>query len=182
MKSRKIAYLIILLAILIIGSLVITTIYNKNLAVTESSGNKEVNNGKKSINEGQLTDGLSRFNGEGSVQVDAVLEKASENDQQYITIKVELNTHSVDLDAFEFSKNVSFKTSEGIKLDKEILWEKTEGVGHHYSGIYKVPKQVNGKPIIDAKTKFIELNIQKLDNVVNRSFRWNKDVLDAIKI
>ncbi|MEK6265885.1 MAG: hypothetical protein N2B06_14125 [Clostridium sp.] len=178
MKSKKIAYLIILLAILIIGSLVITTIYSKNLAVTESSGKKEVNNGKKSINEDQLTDGLSRFNEEGSVQVNAVLEKASENKQQYITIKVELNTHSVDLDAFEFSKNVSFKTSEGIKLDKEILWKKTDGGGHHYSGIYKVPKQVNGKPIIDAKTKFIELNIQKLDDVANRSFRWNKNVLE----
>lgn len=182
MKSKKTTYLIIILALLIIGSLVITTIYNKNLAVTESSGKEEVNNEKTTINEDQLIDGLSKFNGEGSVQVNAVLEKASESNQQYITINVELNTHSVNLDAFEFSKNVSFITSEGIKLDKEILWTKTGGGGHHYSGSYKIPKQVNGKTIVDAKTKFIELNIQKLDNVVNRSFRWDKDVLDTIKI
>lgn len=163
-------------------------IYNKNnnnktineapVNIGANSGGN--NSGSISTNKGQTKGSLSRSNREGNVEVDAVLEESAGENNQYIIIRVEFNTHSVNLDKFDFSKNVSFKTSAGVNLNKEIIWEKARGEGHHYQGIYKIPKQVNGKPIIQANTEYIELDIKNLDNVLSRSFRWNKNVLDSI--
>jgi uncharacterized protein YxeA len=133
MKSKNITFISILLLILVIGSISVMAIYNKNKnnkTINESSVNVGAKGGETN-NGSQPNDNLLRFNEEGSVEVVAVPEDSSEKDQKYITIQVQFDTHSVNLDEFDFSKNVIFRTSDGINLSKEIIWEKVGGQGHH---------------------------------------------------
>lgn len=153
---------------------------DESVNISETT-NDEIGESQSVDKELELRDKLSRFDGQDAVQINATLENPIQENEQYIVIKVQFSTHSVSLDDYDFSKIASFKSSEGIELSKEILWEKIEGEGHHYLGIYKVPKEINGKLIISKNTSTIELNISNLDDVPNRSFKWDKDVLKLIE-
>lgn len=127
-----------------------------------------------------LEEKLQKYDGQGNVGVSGSLMNPIEKNDEYIVIEAQFNTHSVNLDEYDFQKIASFKTSHGIQIDKEIIWEKEEGADHHFLGKYKIPKVINGKPIITEKTEFIELNIKNLDNVENRAFIWEKDIIELL--
>jgi hypothetical protein len=151
---------------------------NANL-IEDNKANDNLTTSSGEVEQG-LKEKLQKYDGQGSVDVSGSLMNPIEKNDKYIIIEAQFNTHSVDLDAYDFQKIASFKTSDGIEINKEIVWEKEDGGGHHFLGKYKIPEVVNGKPIITEKTEFIELDIKNLDNVENRAFKWEKDIVKLL--
>ncbi|WBW95018.1 hypothetical protein [Oceanirhabdus sp. W0125-5] len=116
---------------------------------------------------------------QGEVDIIGTLLNVIEDDEDYIIIQLQFNTHTVDFSQYDFSEMATFKTSDGIEINKEILWE-SEGYGHHFMGYYKIPKVIENKELITDKTEFIELTIKGLDNVENRLLKWEQDILQLI--
>ncbi|MFZ5968421.1 MAG: hypothetical protein ACOYVK_14805 [Bacillota bacterium] len=129
----------------------------------------------------QLSDKLFRLDSQGEVQVGALLVNPIEDDPDYLVFKTQFNTHSVDLDGYAFKNMAVFKTSDGLVLKDEIIWEKADGDGHHYLGNYKIPKKINGKPVIQDSTNSIELIIVKVDGIEERPLVWEKEVLGLLR-
>lgn len=194
MKKKKIYYIAAPVLALFIGIFGGYFLYTKNTSTQElkdravsqntlnidsTVGNNINDNSKTS--DGEVEEGLKekllKYDGQGSVEVSGSLLNSIEKSEEFIIIEAQFNTHSVDLDVYDFQKIASFKTSDGVEISKEIVWEKEEGEGHHFLGKYMIPKVINGKPIITEKTEFIELDIKNLDNIENRAFKWEKDVL-----
>lgn len=128
----------------------------------------------------QLKDQLFKMDGQGNVQVGAMFMNPMEENEDYYIFKTQFNTHSVDIDQYDLGKMAIFTTGDGIVLKDEIIWEKLDGEGHHYIGNYRIPKSIDGKPIITENTQFIELNISELDGIQNRRMIWERDTLELI--
>lgn len=129
-----------------------------------------------------LLDRLLIIDGQGEVEVGVTLENPLQDDEAYLVFKTQLNTHSVEVDGYDFGKLASLKTSDGILSTDRILWEKSGGDSHHFVGYYKVPRIIEGKKVVTEDTAYLELQLTGIDNVENRTFRWEKDVLDLIPI
>lgn len=129
-----------------------------------------------------LLDRLLIIDGQGEVEVGVTLENPLQDDEAYLVFKTQLNTHSVEVDGYDFGKLATLKTSDGILSTDRILWEKSGGDSHHFVGYYKVPRIIEGKKVVDADTEYVELIVTGIGNVENRTFRWEKDILDLIPI
>ncbi|HSP47141.1 MAG TPA: hypothetical protein VLN47_03585 [Clostridiaceae bacterium] len=159
----------------------------------ETPGEQDDTIGKESPSEGSeqdpagkaadpaaLGDRLLLIDGQGDVEIGVTLENPIQDDEAYLVFKTQLNTHSVDLDGYDYEKLATLRTSEGLKISKGILWERPEGDIHHFIGYYKVPRIIDGKNVVTKDTTYLELRITGIDNVEDRTFRWEKDVLDLI--
>ncbi|TDT63632.1 hypothetical protein EDD71_10157 [Fonticella tunisiensis] len=158
-------------------------VISENISESSQTGSNVDNSSNKikSQEDDKLRDKLLKIDSRGSVQVGATILNPIEKDDKYIVIEMQFDTHSVDLDVYDFQRIATFKTSDGVEMNQEIIWEKADGGGHHYLGKYKIPKVVDGKPVITEKTESIELDIKGLDNVENRTFKWEKDVIKLLK-
>lgn len=84
---------------------------------------------------------------------------------------VVLDTHTVDLDAYDLSNMVVLRTDEGRET-APLRWEAPKG-GHHREGnLVFSDKALDGRPFISAGTRSVELVIYKLADVPTRSFTW----------
>lgn len=152
----------------------------------DTSGSERPSEGSGEAPEGTaadpeaINDRLLLIDGQGEVEVGVTFENPLQDDQEYLVFKTQLNTHSVDLDGYDYGKLATLRTSEGLKVLDGILWEKPEGDVHHFVGYYKVPRITGGKDILTEDTTYLELRITGIDNVEDRTFRWEKDVLDLI--
>ncbi|OGQ72087.1 MAG: hypothetical protein A3G94_03835 [Deltaproteobacteria bacterium RIFCSPLOWO2_12_FULL_60_16] len=77
--------------------------------------------------------------------------------------QVVLDTHSVDLDAFDL-KNLTFLRDEAGK-DYQPTQMENKGAGHHREVTLAFPKSASG-------AKRLELVIKNIAGVKERSFRW----------
>lgn len=127
-----------------------------------------------------VKDRLLVIDGQGNVEVGVTFENPLQDDQEYLVFRTQLNTHSVDLDGYDYGKLATIQTSEGIRITDGIIWEKPEGDVHHFVGYYKVPRIIDGKDILTRDTAYLELRITGIDRVEDRTFRWEKEVLDLI--
>lgn len=83
---------------------------------------------------------------------------------------VELNTHSVELDAIDLSKQATLRV-DGVSVPA-TGWNAPIG-GHHRSGTLTFPTtSADGTPIIGPQTRAVELIIRDVAGVPERSFRW----------
>ncbi len=98
----------------------------------------------------------------GGVTVTATLLK----DQAEATaIKLALNTHSVDLNGYQFEKMATLH-DDGGRTYPLLAVESVSGGGHHREAVLRFGKLSQG-----AKT--VELVVKDLAGVPERTFRWS---------
>lgn len=114
-----------------------------------------------------------KTNSQGSVVIDVTwLEGWEASKQDPIRLKVEMNTHSVDLDKYKLVEISALRTNDGIE-HRPQTWEGPKGGGHHLEGILKFsPADAAGKPVITKDTKKVELVIREVAGVKERLFLW----------
>lgn len=84
---------------------------------------------------------------------------------------VVMDTHSVDLDPYDLGNMVVLHTNDG-RESAPLSWDAPKG-GHHRKGNLTFSELgIDGKPLIAADTRFIELVIYDLSGVPTRSFKW----------
>lgn len=122
-----------------------------------------------------------RVDSQGNVDVAVVFNNLVEGNQDDLVFKLMVNTHSVALDDIDFGKLSTIKNSSGLMIEEGITWEMGGGGGHHIYGYLKVPKNYNGKDIIEESTKSVELEIKGLDGIDSRKFVWDEEDLKYLK-
>jgi len=109
---------------------------------------------------------LRRVNDEGPVEVTIVyLNPLQKKTGSQISFEVRMNTHSVNLDAYEMDK-VCFLRIDGGSEQRALGWFEPGGGGHHVSGVLKFAGPIPS----DAKS--LRLIIREVGEVPERVFEW----------
>ena len=111
---------------------------------------------------GAAAPGLTRTNSGGGVT--AKVTYLNPGGPEGPRFQVVLDTHSVDLDAFDL-KNLSLLRDEAGKTYQPTQME-NKGAGHHREVTLAFPKSASG-------AKRLELVIKDIAGVKERSFRWD---------
>ncbi len=110
-------------------------------------------------------------NSGGGVTVEATLLNPKDIDER-VTFSLKFDTHSVNLDEYDLANISHLRDDLGRELHGPVL-EKAEGSGHHRSAIISFSnKNDEGMPIFTPETKYIELAVNDVAGVVERTFRW----------
>jgi hypothetical protein len=114
-----------------------------------------------------LTKGdLRRISKEGPVEIALVylnpLDKEVGSEPSF---EVRMNTHSVDLEAFEMEK-LCFLRIDGGSEQKALGWFDPGGGGHHISGVLKFAGP------IPPEAKSVQVIIREVGGVPERVFEW----------
>ncbi|MBI2911644.1 MAG: hypothetical protein HYY05_05840 [Chloroflexi bacterium] len=89
------------------------------------------------------------------------------------TFAVSLDTHSVDLDAYDLQQLALLRTDQGIEA-RPAAWDAPKG-GHHRSGTLTFPEVApDGRPLVAPATRRVELLIRDVAGVPERSFLWTR--------
>lgn len=98
----------------------------------------------------------------GGVTVTATLLK---DRAEATEIELALNTHSVDLNGYQFEKIATLRDDGGRTYPVQAV-EKVSGGGHHRQAVLRFGKLSPG-------TKTVELIVKGVAGVPERSFRWS---------
>lgn len=117
---------------------------------------------------------LTKRNRGGAVTVDVVYMNPIEKYQKgRLVFKIEMNTHSVDLNAYQIEKNSFLKNDNGEET-MAIAWEQPSGDGHHRSGLLVFSDtHDSGAFVVTRETRFIKLIIKGLAGIEERVFLWD---------
>jgi hypothetical protein len=80
-------------------------------------------------------------------------------------IRLALNTHSVNLDGYQFDTIVSLRDNKGRTYALEAV-ESTGGSGHHREAVLRFAR-------MDAGATAVELVVKNVAGVKERAFRWS---------
>lgn len=84
---------------------------------------------------------------------------------------IRMDTHSGDLSVFDMRRISFLRTDQGREIGA-VRWEAVSNSPHHRSGVLFFPQvDAQGRRILTAQTKFVELVIRGLAGVEWR-FRW----------
>ena len=121
-------------------------------------------------------DELTRADSQGNIQASVTLVSPGDLvslEVKMLAFEVYLNTHSVNLLAYQMEK-LSYLRDDSGKKYPALEWEPISESSHHRSGILKFSNlDENGDFIITSSSKSIELVIKGLAGIEERSFRWN---------
>ncbi len=112
-----------------------------------------------------LGDKLTREDNQGAVEVRGAYLKTGEAADHGVSFQLALNTHSVDLSAYDL-KQLSFLQFDESKPIPAQSWE-PNGMGHHVRGV------VSFNQAVPKGTKKISLLIKGVDNIKERVFEWD---------
>jgi hypothetical protein len=85
---------------------------------------------------------------------------------------VAMDTHSVDLDAYDLKQLAVLRTDSGREV-RPVEWQSPKG-GHHRSGTLAFPPNTpDGAALLGTNTRTFELVIRDLAGVPERTFRWS---------
>ncbi|AOY77763.1 hypothetical protein [Clostridium formicaceticum] len=115
-------------------------------------------------------------NSEGNVAVGITFLNPIEDDENYFRFGVALNTHSVDLDAYDLSQRAVLFLENQLTISENIEWRLVEGEGHHVLGELKIPSEYEDKKISYVDYEYVELEIRDIDGIASRRFKWEKDL------
>ena len=118
---------------------------------------------------------LTKRDGQGAVVVDVTYLNPTVNDQTYLIFEVVLNTHTVDLLQYDYSKIAAISTTKDDRLTGNFIWEPINNDGHHAKGLLKWP-QSEGSLLTNQLTS-LTLELQGIDEIPSRTFTWNNDEL-----
>ncbi len=109
---------------------------------------------------------LRRINDEGPVEMAVLyLNPLRQEAGSELSFEVRMNTHSVNLDAYEM-ENISFLRVDGGTEQKALGWVKPGGGGHHRSGILKFAGP------IPSGAQSLQVIIRGIGGVQERVFEW----------
>lgn len=109
---------------------------------------------------------LRRIHEEGSVEMAVLyLNPLNQEAGSELSFEVRMNTHSVNLDAYEIEK-ISFLRVDGGAEQKALGWVKPGGGGHHRSGVLKFA----GPSPSGAQS--LQVIIRGIGGVQERVFEW----------
>lgn len=88
-----------------------------------------------------------------------------------VAFKVVLDTHSVNLDAFDLAQLAVLRTSSGEEI-APLAWDAPAG-GHHREGTLSFPATTaDGAQILQSDGRQIVLVIRDIAGVAERAFSW----------
>ncbi len=96
-----------------------------------------------------------------------------EESKDQLRFKITLDTHSVDLMQYDLTKLAVLRTSVGV-VEKGFNWEPGPESSHHRAGVLKLPNELDGKPLFDESTEYIELELKGI-GLASRIFKWTKE-------
>lgn len=162
MKS-KIIISLLFIAILVIGIIILNS---------RNSSNKNNNSISDNVPKDIITsNNLTKTNEEGAVSVAITFLNPVENNNDYWVFEMAINTHSVNLDQYDFHKLTSLSIDDKTFHD-EFVFEK-EGIGHHITYNIKVPKIIDGNKIITKESKNLILYLKDIDGIPLRTYEWD---------
>lgn len=97
----------------------------------------------------------------GGVTVDVTFLKDGDDAARFTVV---LDTHSVDLDAYQFEEIVRFRDGRGAEMAPTAV-EGTEGSGHHREATLRFAWP-------DPRPTVLELVVKDVAGVPERVFRW----------
>ncbi len=165
-RSRTALWLIALTLSLILvgwGGVVYTTgNQDESFVIAQSTGK-----GVRKTSMGKLTKkDLRRINDEGPVEITVLyLNPLGQEADSELSFEVRMNTHSVNLDAYEM-ENISFLRIDGGDEQKALSWSKPGGGGHHRSGVLKFAGP------IPSGAQSLQVIIRGIGGVQERVFEW----------
>jgi hypothetical protein len=84
---------------------------------------------------------------------------------------VVLDTHAVNLDAYDLSQLAVLRTDQAVDV-VPMIWDAPAG-GHHREGTLTFPlEQVDGSLVISGETRMIELRIRDVGGVPETVLTW----------
>lgn len=109
---------------------------------------------------------LRRINDEGPVEITVLyLNPLGQEADSELSFEVRMNTHSVNLDAYEMEK-ISLLRVDGGTEQKALGWVKPGGGGHHRSGVLKFAGP------IPPGAQSLQVVIRGVGGVQERVFEW----------
>ena len=147
---------------------------SKDIELEDTSNLEENLEENLQTEETKLREKLIRVDSNGAVAVGVTFLNPIEDSEDYLSFEVILDTHSVELDQYNLGNMATLFIGDEIKITEGLKWE-TEGSGHHMIGYLKSPRNYEGKIIDYLESDFIELEINDLDGVASRKFRWEKE-------
>lgn len=114
---------------------------------------------------GTPTNGVTQSNEAASVTVAATWRGVQSGS---LAFDISMDTHSVNLDAYDLGKLASLRDSAGNQLNPRS-WSAPSGGGHHRSGTlaFAVPSSVS-----DGSATYVELVVRDIGGVPQRVLRW----------
>lgn len=114
-----------------------------------------------------------------AVYVTAAYFKASPKDplvgkvdpERNVVFAITLDTHSGDLNGYDFLKNAILRNDRGQQL-APVRWVATADGSHHRSGALLFPKADQSGRAIEAQAKALELLVRGLGGIPQRTLRW----------
>jgi hypothetical protein len=108
--------------------------------------------------------GLTQSDGSGAVAIE--VEWLGEKNG-LLTFQVSMNTHSVDLDAYDFGELAALRDDQGNQYHPNA-WGSAPG-GHHREGTltFAVPAFLG-----QGQAKYVEMVIHDVAGIEERVFRW----------
>jgi hypothetical protein len=109
---------------------------------------------------------LRRINEVGPVEMAVLyLNPLRQEAGSELSFEVRMNTHSVNLDAYEM-ENISFLRVDGGTEQKALGWVKPGGGGHHRSGVLRFAGP------IPSGAQSLQVIIRGIGGVQERVFEW----------
>ncbi len=108
--------------------------------------------------------GAIQSNEAGGVAIEVQWVKAEGN---ALIFRVDMNTHSVELDRYDLKKLAVLRDDAGNEY-RPVAWDSAPG-GHHRSGTLAFPLPDS---LSQGKTKFIEMVIQDVAGIKQRVLKW----------
>jgi Spy/CpxP family protein refolding chaperone len=116
---------------------------------------------------------LTQENTQGAVTVSATLLNPDKPRLDgRLAVLVKLDTHSIDLDAYQLEKVAILRDAQGREIQALGL-ESLSGSGHHREGVLTFPgTDADGKPLLSPEAKTVTLILRGVGGVPERVFRW----------
>lgn len=110
---------------------------------------------------------MAQRNESNAVTIEAVLQSKLTVGSKELIFNVTMDTHSVDLDAYDLINLATLRDSQGRQF-KATSWQAPKG-GHHRSGTLGIKSD---QSLLQSDTKYIEIVIRDVANVPERVLRW----------
>lgn len=143
------------------------------MPATPKDGSGNIQYTKKDKGEGSVTTEVTLLSPQ-YLQGQGKTEEVAQHDfDQYIIFHVSLDTHSIDLTAYDLRKAAILRDDTGNQLPA-VEWKAESNDAHHRSGWLLFPKpDGQGIVVLSPKTTYIELVLRDIGGIRERVFRWN---------
>ncbi|MGB3367890.1 MAG: hypothetical protein WBA54_10395 [Acidaminobacteraceae bacterium] len=115
----------------------------------------------------------------GEIDIAVEFINPTNNIEDFWSFEISLDTHSVDLEAIDFEKSISFISGNDVII-KNGFELKEYGSGHHISRVLELPKKINGKDTILKESDSFKMIFSNIENVEKTEIEWNMDKYSSI--